>query len=63
MSTNYLKSEGCSCGKEHLSNVKNIIIGKGAIEKLPEEIKKEGAGKVFLVADKNTYKAAGEIHI
>lgn len=60
MSANYLKSKGCSCGKAHLSNVKNIIIGKGAIEKLPEEIKKEGARKVFLVADKNTYKAAGE---
>ena len=60
MSANYLKSKGCSCGKAHLSNVKNVIIGKGAIEKLPEEIKKEGARKVFLVADKNTYKAAGE---
>lgn len=55
-----IKSIGCSCGKKHLSAVKNVIVGKGAIEKLPEELKKTGTEKVFLIADQNTYKAAGE---
>lgn len=51
---------GCSCGKRHISSVKCVITESGAINKLPEIIKGYNAEKVFIIADKNTYKAAGE---
>ena len=50
----------CSCGKQHISSVKCVITESGAINKLPEIIKGYNAEKVFIIADKNTYKAAGE---
>ena len=50
----------CSCGKRHISSVKCVITESGAINKLPEIIKGYNAEKVFIIADKNTYKAAGE---
>lgn len=55
-----IKANGCPCGKEHIAAVKNIITGHGAIEKLPVELLKLNAKKVFLFADKNTYQAAGK---
>ena len=51
---------GCSCRKRHISSVKCVITESGAINKLPEIIKGYNAEKVFIIADKNTYKAAGE---
>lgn len=50
----------CSCGKKHISSVKYVITENGAINKLPEVIKDFKAEKAFIIADKNTYKAAGE---
>lgn len=50
----------CSCGKQHTSSVKCVITEKGAINKLPGIIKDYNAEKAFIIADKNTYKAAGE---
>ena len=58
MDINNLKD--CPCGKTHRSDVKNIITGNGAITKLPDVIKELGATKAFLLADCNTYSAAGE---
>ena len=52
--------KNCECGRVHTADIKNIISGKGALLKLPAEIKKLKAEKVFLLADKNTWKAAGE---
>lgn len=61
MKTNFLENlNHCSCGKNHLSDIKNILIGKNTIEKLPEEIKEFNAKKVFLLTDTNAYNAAGE---
>ena len=40
--------------------IDECISQKGAIYKLPEIINKYGSKKVFVVADVNTYKAAGE---
>ena len=51
---------GCSCGKRHISSVKCVITESGAINKLPEIIKGYNAEKIFIIADKNTYKSAGE---
>ena len=49
----------CSCGKVHFSNVKCIDIDRDAVKRLPVHIKELGYKKVYLVADKNTWKAAG----
>ena len=54
----YLKNP-CPCGKNHTVSVDEVVIGKGAVNRLPEFVKKYGK-KPFLVADVNTYAAAGE---
>ena len=54
----YLKNP-CPCGKNHTVSVDEVVIGKGAVKRLPEFVKKYGK-KPFLVADVNTYAAAGE---
>jgi len=56
-----LRGEGfvCSCGKHHQTNVKDIIIGRNVLNHIPEQIRKHGGRKPFLLADKNTYQAAG----
>lgn len=51
--------EKCSCGKEHIFN-SLVLSGEGVISELPVELIKRGIKKVFFIADKNTYKAAGE---
>lgn len=50
----------CSCGRLHYSPVKLIDIGLNAAKRLPDHIRKLGYKNVFIVADKNTWKAAGE---
>lgn len=61
LNLNYIEnSVGCKCQKEHLSDIKSLIIGNGAIKNLPEELKKLNNKKVFLLADINTYPLAGE---
>jgi hypothetical protein len=40
--------------------VKKIDIDKGAVKRLPGHIKEFGYKNIFIVADKNTWKAAGE---
>jgi glycerol-1-phosphate dehydrogenase [NAD(P)+] len=57
----YLGKEiNCSCGHKHYSAVKRIDIDKGAVKRLPGHIKEFGYKKIFIVADKNTWKAAGQ---
>lgn len=62
---NYLGSAHCSCGREHDAAIDDVLIGKGVLPRLPEFVAKYRAKKPFLLADRNTYKAAGEavIHI
>ncbi|HOJ09791.1 MAG TPA: sn-glycerol-1-phosphate dehydrogenase [Clostridiales bacterium] len=50
----------CSCGKKHSVDIKKIIIEKGAINKVPEVAVDFKKGKLFLVADKNTYSVCGK---
>ena len=57
---NYLGSKFCSCGKEHDIAIDDVVIGKGAIQRLPEFLAKYQSRKPFILADRNTYKAAGE---
>lgn len=56
----YLEDDICKCGKEHKVAVDEVIIGSGVITKLPEILEKYGAVKPFLLADRNTFTAAGE---
>jgi len=57
---NYLGSVQCSCGKAHDIAIDDVVIGRGALARLPEFLSKYGAKKPFILADCNTYKAAGE---
>jgi len=49
----------CPCGRNHSVAVDEVVIGSGAVKRLPEFVKKYGS-KPFVVADVNTYAAAGE---
>ena len=55
----YLKPN-CKCGKEHIAAVDAVVIGSGAVNRLPEFVQKYHAKKPFLLADVNTFAAAGE---
>ena len=57
---NYLESTCCQCGKTHSAAIDDVVIGKGAINRLPDFVKKYGCRKPFLLADCNTFAAAGE---
>ena len=57
---NYLKDELCSCGKIHTADIYEVATGANAIERLGEFIAHFGAMKPFLLADKNTFSAAGD---
>ena len=50
----------CSCGKVHTLPVKDIIVGSGVVNRIPELVKQYGGTKVFVLSDVNTYPVAGE---
>lgn len=50
----------CACGRTHFSNVKLLDIDQGAVKRLPGHIRALGYQKLYLVADQNTWRAAGE---
>ncbi|MBR5046791.1 MAG: sn-glycerol-1-phosphate dehydrogenase [Eubacterium sp.] len=54
------KEISCSCGHKHYSSVKRIDIDKDAVKRLPVHISELGYKKPFIVADINTWKAAGQ---
>ena len=56
---NYLGNEVCTCGKTHSVAIDAVVTGSGAVKRLPEFVRKYGQ-KPFVVADVNTYAAAGE---
>ncbi|MBE6601313.1 MAG: sn-glycerol-1-phosphate dehydrogenase [Ruminococcaceae bacterium] len=49
----------CSCGKLHKAMLDDVIIGKGVIKQLPQIVARYHAKKVFVFADPNTDRAAG----
>lgn len=57
----YLKNTHCPCGKKHTTSIDKVIIGKGTIGRIAEIVNDFGAKKPFLLADCNTFAAAGEI--
>ncbi|MBQ9482324.1 MAG: sn-glycerol-1-phosphate dehydrogenase [Clostridia bacterium] len=50
----------CPCGKDHNVFVPELCIKNGAINEMPFFIEKFGAKKAFIIADENTYRAAGK---
>ena len=57
---NYLGTTHCSCGREHDVAIDEVVVGSGVLQRLPEFVAKYQAKKPFVLADRNTYKAAGE---
>ncbi len=55
----YLDTFSCPCGKIHPAVDCRVEIGAGVISTLPDIIRSLGAQKPFVLADVNTYKAAG----
>lgn len=60
--TELLKEEGfaCECNKHHRTDVKCVLIGSGVLNQIPEQVRKHGGSRPFILADRNTYRAAGE---
>ena len=54
---NYLRNP-CPCGKSHTVCVDDVVVGSGAVKRLPEFVKKYGS-KPFVIAHCNTWQAAG----
>ncbi len=54
-----INNKQCSCGKEHTFSSK-VLVGKGVLSEIVNVVQSYNAKKVFVIADKNTYKAAGE---
>lgn len=50
----------CTCGKVHSVDVKKVVIEQDAILRLPGILKEFNYNKVFMVADNNTFEAAGK---
>ncbi len=48
----------CACGKAHACPIEHVVIGENAFASIPEIIK--DYKHILLVADENTYAAAGE---
>ena len=50
----------CSCGRHHSTDLEFLRIGRGAVSTVIEGLKAVGAKKPMIIADQNTFKAAGE---
>ena len=57
---NYLLETGCACGRSHTVAVDEVVVGSGAIRRIVEFVKNYGAKRPFVLADVNTFAAAGE---
>ena len=55
-----LDKEVCECGRAHVTTVEEVIVGHGVISSIPELLKKYSSKKPFVLADCNTYEAAGK---
>ena len=54
------KARKCNCGRVHETPLKRVVIEQDALQKVPGILEELGYHRVFLVADQNTWKAAGE---
>lgn len=49
-----------ACGRRHGIGLRRLRIGRGAADELPKEVRASGAAHPYLLADPNTWEAAGE---
>lgn len=56
--TELLSPKTCACGKTHRCDIKYVFIGENAISHLSEMT--DGYNNILVVADENTYRAAGK---
>ena len=49
----------CDCGRTHKAAIDRIIIGRGALDQLPEVMQEQGKDSAFLLADETTWQVAG----
>ena len=54
-----ISEKNCLCGKEHNFTSK-VVAEKGAVNKLPAILDEMNLKSAFIIADKNTYQAAGQ---
>ena len=54
-----IKENGCKCGREHRCALEELIVGTGVINRTAEVLAARGIKRPFLLADVNTYEAAG----
>ena len=50
----------CECGMTHATGLQYLKVGQGVISYVPDALSFLGMKKPFIVADQNTWKAAGE---
>lgn len=60
LSTYLDQTFSCSCGRQHYAPLKQVYIGAGALERLPDILDSMGLDHPFLIADRITYQIAGE---
>ncbi len=61
MNINEMKVFDCPCGQIHDTVMDHVDISLGAVGHIPAYLHEKGIQSVFVVADKHTYKAAGEL--
>jgi glycerol-1-phosphate dehydrogenase [NAD(P)+] len=54
------RSFSCSCGRVHTAALEGAFVGAGVLGKLPGWLNNHGYRSVYLIADENTARAAGE---
>lgn len=50
----------CDCGRNHKTDLQEAVIRQGALKCVPDMVKKYGGTHPYVIADKNTYAAAGK---
>ena len=50
----------CDCGRVHSTALREVVIRPGALEDVPELVRRLGRKKPFIVCDPKTWRAAGE---
>ena len=55
-----LDKKVCECGRAHVTTVEEVMVGHGVIGSIPRLLQKYNSKKPFVLADRNTYEAAGK---
>lgn len=50
----------CECGRKHKAAIHRILIGRGALDHLPEIMREQGKESAYLLADETTWQVAGK---